>query len=104
MSSSNLREGTNALIFRNNAHPLKQAYVVNQTGLSAPTVSKCFKELTNHGVLSARREKDDYGKERTIYYISPEVVHVGRKPTKSDMMKMPPFRTVNDHPESDWFE
>ena len=104
MRSSNLRERTNALIFRNNGHPLKQSNVVKATDLSPATVSRCFKELTSMGILASRREICTYDNvARTIYYLSPEVVHVGYKPTRKDMELMPFFHADLDFDESELF-
>lgn len=102
MRSSNIRERTNALIFRNNGHPLKQSNVVKAANLSPATVSRCFKELTNMGILASRREICAYDNvERTIYYLSPEVVHVGYRPTRKDLEMMPAFNKELEIDESE---
>ena len=91
MQANNIRQKDNALIFRNNGKPLRQIYVVKETGLSESTVSRCMKELEDNGVIAKRREKV-LGTEATVFFINPEIASIGTYFSKEQMMTMPAFR------------
>ena len=97
LGSNNIHEHNNALIFRNNAHVLRQASVVRETGLDRSTICRAFKELEAFGILDHRVEQNPMTKKDTrVYYINPDVVEVGRPLSVRERTErdkhIPPFK------------
>ena len=91
IQANNIRQDDNALIFRNNGKPLRQVYIVKETGLSESTVSRCIQELEDNGIIAKRREKV-LGVESTVLFVNPDIASIGTGFTKAQLTAMPAFK------------
>ena len=91
IQANNIRQNDNALIFRNNGKPLRQVYIVKETGLSESTVSRCIQELEDNGIIAKRREKV-LGVESTVLFVNPDIASIGTGFTKAQLTAMPAFK------------
>lgn len=94
IQANNIRQTDNALIFRNNGKPLRQIYVVKETGLSESTVSRCIRELEDNGIIAKRRETV-LGVDTTVLFVNPDIASIGTSLSKTQLEAMPAFKKAN---------